>query len=152
MSSCKFEAVLCPEARLRKLLLTISVAATLIGALLIARLPLLFGYQAAFACLWSLAGWLELKGQCSGVRRVHTIVLYSDGRLEGASADGKREPLQLRPGSVVLARMAWLRLRFANGREYGELLTPRAATSRDWQRLQLVWRQRASIFGRAEVS
>ncbi|MEX2496977.1 MAG: hypothetical protein WD448_12860 [Woeseia sp.] len=116
------------------------------------QLPLLFGYKAAFAGLWFCAGALEFRAQWRGAFRVQRVFLSADGSLYGRSAAGDSEPMQLLSGSVVLARVAWLRLRFPDGARYGVLLTGDARRSRDWHYLQLVWRQRASIFGRAQGS
>jgi hypothetical protein len=111
-------------------------------------MPLLPHFKLAFACLWVCSGLLEIGGQLKGTARVCRICMDSDGGLRGRSRDGGSEPLQLLSGSVVLARVAWLRIRFRDGLRYGELLTGNARTSRDWHCLQLIWRQRASIFGR----
>jgi hypothetical protein len=111
-------------------------------------MPLLPHFKLAFACLWVCSGLLEIGGQLKGTARVCRICMDSDGGLRSRSRDGGSEPLQLLSGSVVLARVAWLRVRFGDGLKYGELLTGNARTSRDWHCLQLIWRQRASIFGR----
>jgi hypothetical protein len=50
---------------------------------------------------------------------------------------------------MLLDGIGWLRLRFADGRRYGEFVSRHAAGSSDWRRLQLIWRQRAALFGRS---
>ncbi|MEX2122528.1 MAG: hypothetical protein WD795_01455 [Woeseia sp.] len=147
MSSAGFETELAPRRPLRRFVVALSAGATLAGAFLILDLPLLPGPKAAFAALWLCAGLLEFRAQCRGMCRISRIRVDSEGRLRGQTPEGEVEPLQLLTGSVVLRRVAWLRLRFADGAEYGELLTGNARLDEQWRRLQLIWRQRASVFG-----
>jgi hypothetical protein len=152
VSSPGFAADLVPTSLLRRLLLAASAGATLTGTVLILGLPLLPVFKGAFVGLWLCSGFCELRMQLRGTSRVCRIRIDPDGRLQGRSPAGGTEPLQLLSGSFVLARVAWLRLQFLDGVRYGELLTGNAQARRDWHRLQLIWRQRASIFGRPRVS
>ena len=147
MSSAGFEAGLVPMRTCRRFLVLLSAGATLAGVLLILDMPLLPGPKGLFAALWLGAGLAEARAQCRGMRRISRFRISADGSLEGQAPDGGIEALQLMSGSVVLARMAWLRVRFSDGTAYGELLTGDGRVNDDWHRLQLVWRQRASAFG-----
>ncbi len=151
MSSARFEAELIPDERLRRALAGFAWAAMLTGGLLIALLPVVLPVRLVLAASWFTAGLLEVRAMALGMARVERIRITFDGRVSGL-AEGAVEPLQVLPGSVVLARLAWLRIRFADGLSYGELLAGDPRTSPAWRRLQLVWRQRSSVFGRPEGS
>lgn len=123
----------------------------LAGGLLIVLLPVALPVRVVFAATWFGAGLMEVRAMALGMARLERVRITLDGRVS-ALAEGAVEPLRLLPGSVVLARVAWLRIRFADGLSYGELLTGDPRTSPAWRRLQLVWRQRSSVFGRPEGS
>lgn len=82
-----------------------------------------------------------------GAERISKYSMDALDNIVGIAPDGRREALVLRSGSVVLQRFAFLRLRFADGRSHVELLKGDAATSPDWQRLQLTWRMRRRVVG-----
>jgi hypothetical protein len=147
VSSAGFEAGLVPTRWARRFLVLLSAGATLTGILLILDLPLLPAPKVLFGALWLGAGLAEARAQFRGMRRICRFRISADGSLEGQAPDGGIEAIQLTSGSVVLARMAWLRVRFSDGTAYGELLTGDGRVDDDWHRLQLVWRQRASTFG-----
>jgi len=73
--------------------------------------------------------------------RVVRIRLNNFGAFKVISAQGETEAVDLMPGSIVSARLAWLRLRFADGQIYGELLAGNAVKDREWHRFQLIWHQ-----------
>lgn len=113
-------------------------------------MPLALPVRVLFGALWLASGALELRAIVLGMARLDRIRI-SDGRVCGLFGGGV-EPLDLLPGSVVLTRVAWLRIRFADGLCYGELLIGNPRRCRDWHCLQLAWRQRSSVFGRPEGS
>lgn len=108
-----------------------------------------------YARLLVCAAWLwrccrDVYGQIAAYACVRGIHLHPSGRAHAVAADGSHVSLVVTPGSVVLRRVAWLRLELANGSHYGELLTGRADACDAWHRLQLIWRQRNAAFGRYE--
>ena len=151
VSSTRFETELGPQRHLRNSLLLCSASATLAGVLLIATLPLLPQIEALFGLLWLWRGALEFRHQRCGMRRLERIRL-NPGSLQALAGSGEPQALELLPGSVVLSRIAWLRLRFEDGLEYGELLSGDARSEEDWRRLQLIWRQQGPVFGRSRGS
>lgn len=151
MSSARFEAELIPDKRVRRALACFACAATLAGGLLIAIMPLALPVRVLFGALWLASGTLELRAMVLGMARLDGIRISADGQACGLSGGGV-EPLELLPGSVVLARVAWLRIRFADGLRYGELLMGNPRRCRDWRCLQLAWRQQPFVFGRPEGS
>ena len=48
-----------------------------------------------------------------------------------------------------IRRMAWIRIRLADGRKYGELLRGNAVIDKQWHRLQLIWQQTRQNIGRS---
>lgn len=148
MSSVRFEAVLVPRKAHRRLVLSSGCAALLIGTILILSLPAVAFLKTAFGCVWILSGAAELTRYRRAMSRIDRIRMDADGGVDGFDRTGNRYPLRLLAGSIMLERAAWFRLRFGDGLDYGELMTGNAATSEQWRRLQLIWRQHASTFGR----
>ena len=147
MSSREFETVLVPRACLRRALLAVSGCACLSGTLLLLGLPLRPELKFVLVCLWLVRCLLELRSQVRGGSRIDRIRICPTGCLEGLSGSESSESLTLLSGSVVLSRVAWLRLRFGDGLQYGELLTGNPRRDEQWRRLQLNWRQNAATFG-----
>ena len=146
MSSAAYEAELVPDDRIRKGLLAFACGATLTGSLLIASLPVTVPVKAALGLFWLLAGAAEVNAFRRGMSRIYRIRICSDGSVLGMDRAGATLPLGLLPGTVVLDRFGWLRLRFEDGLRYGELLTGNAAQNEQWRRLLVIWRQRR-LFG-----
>lgn len=152
MSSRGFEVVLLPASRLRRALLAISGVAGLSGTLLALGLPLRPELNVVLVCLWLVRCLLEIRSQAKAASRIDRIRIYPTGSLEGLSRTGTVESLTLLSGSVVMSRVAWLRLEFDDGLRYGELLTGNPRRDEQWRRLQLIWRQPAAAFGGPEGS
>lgn len=152
MSSDRFVTELVPDERVRRCLLGTGCTATLAGGVLIIGMPLIPAFKVALAILWLLSGIVEVRAMIRGMSRLRRIRVRPEGLVEGVAPDGRVEPVVLLPGSMVLARVAWLRIGFGDGCRYGELVTGNARRSDEWRLFQLIWRQRSSIFGRPEGS
>ena len=146
MSSAKFETVLVPATHVRNTLVAVSAGCTAIGALLILGLPLRPALKLVMLVLWLYRGSCELGNRRSGMSRLDRIQIEPSGRAT-AHCKGAREPLVLLSGSVVLSRMAWLRVRFPDGLQYGEMFFGNARRDEQWRRLHLIWRQGMPAFG-----
>ena len=70
--------------------------------------------------------------------RVGRITLDARGNIAGTAPDGRALSLTLLSGSVVLSRLAVLRVQFADVSDYVELLRGDRAADLEWQRLQLI--------------
>lgn len=151
MSSAAYEAKLVPRRLLRLAVLSLASGATLAGAALILSLPVVHPLKASFCLLWLLAGALELQRFRRGMARIYRISIQSDGSVEAVDGSEAKHRLQLLPGTVVLERVAWLRLRFEDGLRYGELMAGNAAENQHWRRLLVIWRHRGH-FGRPRRS
>jgi hypothetical protein len=147
MSPNAYEAELVPDDRLRAGLLAFACGAILAGMLLVWMLPVTAVLKAALAACWMLAGILELAAFRRGMARIYRIRIRGDGSVLAVGRSGMLHALLLLPGSVVLDRFAWLRLRFDDGLRCGELLTGDAPENEQWRRLLVIWRQRGRFGG-----
>lgn len=146
MSSAAYEAELVPDDSIRLGLLFFAGSATLAGLLLISTLPVAAPMKAAVGLLWLLAGAAEIAAFRRGMSRICRIRICCDGSVLGVDRAGATQSLRLLPGTVVLDRFGWLRLRFDDGLRYGEMLAGNAAENEQWRRLLVIWQQRR-LFG-----
>ena len=147
MSSHEFRAVLTPERRLRSIVLLSATTATVVGFMLIIHIALAVVPRAILLAAWLVSCWLEFCAMADGSRRVTLIRVSNLGEVWVAAGNGDLEPVKLLPGSVVLERFAWLRIRFEDGGNYAELLAGNAVKDRQWHRFQLIWQQSRQYFG-----
>jgi hypothetical protein len=147
MPSAGFYCELIPSKRLRALPLLTGAAALLLGSLLVSGMSLQIPVLIALHVGWIGWGAMEIHRQACGAARVHCLRLGADGLVTARLGSGQWVTLELLPGSVVWRSIAWLRLRFPDGRDYGELLTGSAHCDHNWHALQLIWRQRRAVFG-----
>ena len=150
MSSHEFSAELIPDQTLRNVVVLSGVIATLVGVVLILQMPVNPIFRLAMTMLWLAYNKYEL---CDVTRRsanVARIEINQHGKLWVTDPAGQRRPAELLRGSVVLARYAWIRIRFEDGRKYGELMSGNAVENKQWHRFQLIWKQARQIIGRAE--
>lgn len=94
----------------------------------------------------------DICRQARGYARIARLCIDSAGEVQGRGPLGQTYQLRLCSGSMVLPRLAWLRLEFADGHRYGELIYGNSAESAEWHGLQLIWEQRRASFGRAGLS
>jgi hypothetical protein len=125
-----------------------AVLAWLTGCALLLVLPAPSLLRLILGLLFTVASWLELRGQRRGMARIDRIRISPEGCVEGSGPAGQGLPLELLAGSLVLTRFAWFRLRFADGTVHGEWLLPGRGEREQWRMLQLIWRQSAGRLGR----
>ena len=121
-------------------------AAMLIGLVLLTRLSLSVPIRAPLCALWLIGSIRELSRQSRGAYRIKALRLEV-GQATAFDRQGRHLPVQIMSGSVVLPRFAWLRLKFADGLQVGELLCGDPAGCEQWRRLQVLWRQDPAAFG-----
>lgn len=121
-------------------------AATLSGFVLIIRLPVAAWIRLGLAIVWIASQVWQIGKLSRGAARVRAIRLGPDF-ASVVDRRGREEPVQIMSGSVVLPRLAWLRLRLSDGSHYGELLRSNPARDRHWRYLQILWRQAPAAFG-----
>lgn len=146
MSSRRFVADLKPDPLLRKIVMLAACAAVLVGLVLLMRLPLPVPARALLIALWLFTGLRQLGRHSRGMQRVQAIRLQ-EGEATVIDRQGRQSPVRIMSGSVVLPKLAWLRLRCPDGLVIGELLRGDAATDKQWRHLQILWRQGAGPFG-----
>lgn len=147
MSSTVFEVVLRPDPALRRAVHWTGIALISVGIILIGLLPIAPFWRYACSVLWLLDGIRELFNLRLGRACVCSIVLDSRGLVTAIDGDGDRHDLTLQTGSMVLAGLAWIRVKSTAGRCHGELFTRRCAGPESWHRLQLLWHQSRKAFG-----
>lgn len=152
MSSTPCATDLWIDRRLRRLLMLLVSVLHLAGAALLLLLPLSAGLRALLIAAWACLCLRDWRKQLRGYSRVAAIRLRDSGLVETIDPAGQAEPVRLLDGSIVLPRLAWLRLAFADRGSYGELLAGDACRSAAWHRLQLAWRQHGARFGQPDRS
>ncbi len=151
-SSEQFGTALKPDATLRRCVLLSGCLAACGGVLIILTLRLPLILRIPLAVLWLLECLRELRRCKRGATRLAEIRLDAGGNIECIAPDGGVESLSLLSGSLVLRKLAWLRVRFPDGLRHGELFVGDPARDPEWHRLQLIWRQRRGAFGRQDGS
>jgi hypothetical protein len=121
--------------------------AAITGTLIILYMPLAWVLRISLAAVFIAENLREMKRLVCGAARIRHISLDAEGNIAALGPGGRVEPLTLLSGSIVLNRLAWLRLRFADGSEHGELCCGDPVADPEWQRLQLIWRYRRRPIG-----
>ena len=140
MSSSEFLTEIEPLPWLRWLVLVSGAALLLLGLVVISQMTMDPAIRIAAAAVWLSVGLLQLGRFVQGYRRCRRLRLYADGSAAIADASGAWHKAQLRPGCVVLDRVAWLRLDAGRRQKFAELLVGNSRKNDAWRRLQVVWR------------
>jgi hypothetical protein len=125
---------------LRRIVLRVGGGLAACGLVAIASLPwppiLLVVGGAAWAGLsaWELLRLNRAWADCRGLR------LADDGGAAILGADGDWRPAAVLNASLLLRRWGWIRLRSGSGTVFAEPLRGSCRKSRDWRRLQVIWR------------
>ena len=140
MSSSRYSAELQTDPALRRLVLLSGVGLGAIGLLLTLRLPVHPALAGTGALGWSAYTAWELCKAMSGYATTRVLRIAADGSLRRRDATGCWRPARLLEGSVVLARLAWIRFETEHGTTVAELFRGDPRKSHDWRRLQVIWR------------
>jgi hypothetical protein len=122
----------------------------MLGVVLIAQMRVSPVAKVPAALLWLAFSVYEARCYAQAANSVRRLRLCADGSAVARLADGRWRRVRLLPGSIVLRRVAWLRIRLPSGLDYGELLSGSSRSDPDWHRLQLIWRQNQAAFGRPQ--
>jgi hypothetical protein len=152
MSSTKFSAELRPDDTLRKVVVLSGVIAAIAGLSLIMHMPLSAIHRVISCAVWLVWCGIEISALTKVWPNVSRIGVNSAGEVWVTDAAGQRVTATLLRGSIVIRRLAWLRLRLEDGRKYAELVSGNAVEDDQWHRFQLIWKQSRQIVGRAERS
>lgn len=147
-SSATFEAILHKDERLRRLVLLSGAGLLVGGATLILLLPFTTPARLLLLLLWLGDTLRELRQQQRGFGRVRQLNVTADGEIRANGPGAEQAVVTLCSGSLVLRRVAWLRIRFADGLCYGEPLADCAGRQPGWAHFRLVWQQNRQRFWR----
>ena len=140
MQSTAYYAEFRPDPLLRRVVLWSGGCLGACGLIAIGSLPWPTVLLAAAGALWvGRSGWELLRlhrawTDCRGLR------VSADGCAAIRAADGRWGEATLLDGGILLRRWGWLRLRTSDGTVFAEPLRGRCRNSRDWRRLQVIWR------------
>lgn len=116
----------------------------LLGTAILTWLPLAGSWRILVAAVWLGSLAVDTRSYARAYRSPLRCRLYADGLVELVDPRGGRRRAELEAGSLVLARIAWLRLRTADGASWGELVAGNARKNKDWRRLQVICRLTAA--------
>lgn len=115
-----------------------------LGLVVIAAMSIPPVQRLLVACAWLLLAGRQLRSALRHNATVTRIRVYADGSAAIADPGGCWRPATLAPGSIVLERVAWLRLDVPGASHGGELLAGNSRKNNDWRRLQMIWRHLGS--------
>jgi hypothetical protein len=110
------------------------------GLALILVLAVEVELRAAGCFVWVLIGRFELRRLEQGFDACKAVRIHSSGEAMILCNDDNWVPARLMTGSVLLRRLAWIRLKDQSGRIFVELISGDARQSQNWRRLQVIWR------------
>ena len=139
-ASTSYSAEIRPDRRLRRVVLVTGALLFLAGLALVPFVAVATVLKIVLAVAWvGLCGrewWALRRAYAAG----GALRIAAGGEVERRSRDGTWEPARLCAGSVVLPRIAWLRIAPRGAPPYAELVWPETCRSEDWRRLQVIWR------------
>jgi hypothetical protein len=118
------------------------VLLALAGLVLVPLLPFATVPQAVLAVVWLCLSGRECLAFWRGYAGGGALRIAADGQVlrQCHERHGGWQPARLCPGSVVLPRVAWLRIDPPGARPYAELVRAERQESEEWRRLQVIWR------------
>ena len=140
MSSNAYFAEFKPDPALRRVVQWSGVVAGLVGVAVVAGIEAPFALRLCGGTAWLLIVGAQLRAQSQGWSACVALRVYGDGAVTVRGSDGEWSPGQLEPDGVLLRRWGWIRLRTGTGRPFAEPLRGACRESREWRRLQVVWR------------
>ncbi|MDH3747221.1 MAG: hypothetical protein OER97_03355 [Gammaproteobacteria bacterium] len=140
MSSATYSASIQPNLRLRYLVLGSGMLLAAIGALVILLLPLVAHWRAVLLAAWLVMVVTELLLSWRAYRESLSYRLYCDGSIDVMRPTRGPRAAAFAAGSVIGTRLAWLRVRAADGACWGELIAGNPRKNKEWRRFQVICR------------
>lgn len=140
MSYSTFSTELTPDARLRHVVLLSGASLGILGLVVIAALPLGKALKLLAAVAWFAFSAWEILHIAKGYKRCQRIRIAADGSAAVQTCQGDWVDAALQSGSVVLGKLAWLRIVTNDGRQYAELLAGDRRKHKQWRHLHMIWR------------
>ena len=140
MSSTAYSAELHPESNLRQLVLASGALLGVLGIVMLNLISVSTMPRVFLGLAWLLLTGRELWHCRVAYSRNSILRISGCGGAEVLGPEGNWQPVDLCAGSIVLPRMAWLRISAASGLKYAELLRGNSRESEQWRRFQVIWR------------
>ena len=140
MSSTTFSACLQVDPFLRRLVLATGIVFSMTGVFMILAMPYPVFLRLSAAVVWGYFAAHEIAMLRRAYGRYRVLELDNNEDIRLLDFDGNWHRARLLPGSVLLRRAGWLRVRDARGRVFGEPVRGSCRDGRAWRRLQLIWR------------
>ncbi len=139
-ASTSYSAEIRPDRQLRRVVLATGALLFLAGLALVPFVAVSPVLKILLAAAWAGLCGREWGALCRAYVSSGVLRIAAGGQVERRRRDGTWEPARLCAGSVVLPRIAWLRVAPRNGPPYAELVRPKSDASEEWRRLQVIWR------------
>ena len=110
------------------------------GVIVVGGLEAPVAARLAGASVWCAILAMQFQALRRGWATCVAFRLHADGRVTVLGPDGEWCEGTLEADSVLLRRWGWIRLRAGSGAAFGELVRGSCRESREWRRLQVVWR------------
>ena len=140
MSSNAYFAEFRPDLVLRRFVQWTAAAVGAVGVAVIAGLEAPFSIRFGGAALWLAILVAQLRSLRCGWSSCAGFRVHADGTVAVLGPDGEWCRGQLEPDGVLLRRWGWIRIRTGSGRPFAEPLRGSCRDSREWRRLQVIWR------------
>jgi hypothetical protein len=125
---------------LRRVVQRSAIALALVGGAAIAGLDVPLALRACGIVVWTIILGAQLHALRRGWSDCDALRVYADGAVTVLGPDGEWSPGRLEPDGVLLRRWGWVRLRKGSGWPFAEPLRGTCRKSREWRRLQVIWR------------
>jgi hypothetical protein len=145
VSSTTYSAELLPDPALRQVVIGTGILAAAAGAAAAATLPVSWPTKLIAVLGWVLFSGRELLHIAWGNKACSRLQIDASGNVQIFDSAGACRPARVDSGSVVLRRIAWLRLQTPEGRRHGELLRPESARIHEWRRFRVIWRHLGAV-------
>jgi len=110
------------------------------GFVVVGRLPIGIGWAGLLALAWGAMFAAELLILVRAYRTCIAVTVHADGSVEIERSDGLHDSGRLLPGSVILHRWAWLRMRLPAAPAWAEPFAPGKQDREQWRRFQVICR------------
>ena len=140
MSSTAFSTELRPEPLLRIAVQLSGLTTLFFGLLALILMPVGSVWRIPACLLWLFYGIQELRTIRAAYSQYFAVNIDAVGEVRLVARSGEHHAAVLLPGSVLLPSCAWLRFKTENGLVFGELMRGNSRESKDWRRLQVIWR------------
>jgi hypothetical protein len=145
VSSTEYFAEFRPDPCLCRVVSWSGAALAAVGLVACTFLALPPAVRIAASLSWCGLAAIELLRLHRSTRSCTAFRILGDGTAAVRARDGDWRPATLMAGSILLRRYGWLRLRTPGGRVIMQPVRGSVRDSRDWRRLQVIWRHVGAV-------